>query len=351
MRKIRIFIMGKTGVGKSTIINTVLGEDKAETGDGAAITRENRIYECKRLLDSSTGNKDGTHGKINYSIYLYDTVGLEVDRKITNSTLKEIKSHIEYAKTYSDIDDINVVWFCVNERSNRLEDYEVDLIKKLSIEYEIPFVIVLTQCISKKNSKLAETINEKLSQIPIRRIMAVDYPLDDDIIIKAYGIDELLLLSINDYYKYKIQIIESKIDELSAKTDSRIESLESRGSYCIAKFSEQAGKVAWVPTLCIPIVHGKCIQMISELNAIGGLSKEKSFADEVFTDVVLGIIFTPLMAIPLLSSLAAQAYVETVGENYLKAMVVIVKNSTEAELKNTRLIKERMKAQMKKTNG
>lgn len=339
MRKIRIIIMGKTGVGKSTIINSVLGENKAKTGDGAAITKENKIYKCKRLIE--------TYGKINCEISLYDTVGLEVDRKITNSTLQEIKKHIEYARTHSELEDVNVVWFCINERSNRFEDYEVDLIKKLSIEYEIPFVIVLTQCISKKDSKLAENVREKLPQVPIRRIMAEDYPLDDDITIKAYGLNELLLLSINDYYKYKIQVIESKIDELSAKADNRIKTMERRGKNCISDYSEKAGKIAWVPGLCIPVVHGKCIQMISELNFIGGLSREASFADEIFTDVVLGIISTPLMAVPLFSTFAAQAYVETVGENYLKAMVEVVKISSDIELKNTKLMKERMKKQMK----
>ena len=45
MKKVRIVIMGKTGVGKSTIINAVLGEEKAQTGNGVAITKKNQEYE------------------------------------------------------------------------------------------------------------------------------------------------------------------------------------------------------------------------------------------------------------------------------------------------------------------
>ena len=98
MKKIRIIIMGKTGVGKSTIINAVLGEEKAKIGDGAAITRENKVYDCKRMVDFSDLNSPGGYSKVNYEISLYDTVGLEVDSRITRDTLSKIKEHIKEAK-------------------------------------------------------------------------------------------------------------------------------------------------------------------------------------------------------------------------------------------------------------
>lgn len=351
MKKIRIVIMGKTGVGKSTIINSVLGEERAKTGDGAAITRENKVYECKRLVDLKKNDGDSKYSKVNCAISLYDTVGLEIDRNITRETLKKIQKHIEDAKRNSSEEDVNIVWFCINERSNRFESFEADLIKQLSIEYEIPFVIVLTQCISKKSGMLAEEIQKKMPNVPIRRIMASDYLFDDEITIKSFGLDELLRLSIKDYYHYRINVIESIIDELSIKSGEQIKKVESRGNWCISEYSEQAGKIGWIPGGCILFVHGKCIKMIADLNDIGGLSRDKSFADEVFTDVILGIFATPLMAVPLLSKFAAESYIETVGVNYLKAMISVIKTSSEMELKNKRLIKDRMKTRLKKTNG
>lgn len=350
MKKIRVIIMGKTGVGKSTIINSVLGEKIAETGDGAAITRENKIYECKRLIDLRKSNEDGKYSKVNCSISLYDTVGLEIDRSITRETLQNVKKHIEEAKKNSNEEDVNIVWFCINERSNRFESYEADLIKQLSIEYEIPFVIVLTQCISKKNGALTEEIHKKMLNVPIKRIMASDYPFDDEITIKSFGLEELLQLSIKDYCQYRINVIESIIDELTIRSGEQIKKVVSKGKRCIFDYSEQAGKIGWVPGGCIPFVHGKCVKMIADLNDIGGLSKEKSFADEVFTGVVLGIFVTPLMAVPLLSKFAAESYIETVGDNYLKAMISVIESSSEMELKDKRIMKERMKLQLKK-NG
>lgn len=91
--------------------------------------------------------------------------------------------------------------------------------------------------------------------------------------------------------------------------------------------------------------------MISKLNDIGGLSKDQKFADELFADVVLGIVATPFMAVPLLSSLVAQSYIETIGEGYLKVMIAVIKNSTEEELKDTRLMKQRMKEQLEHNKG
>lgn len=350
MRRIRIIVMGKTGVGKSTIINAVIGETLVETGYGTAITRENKVYICKKLVTISKNN-NSLYEKVNCEISLYDTVGLEIDSYITNDTLLKIKKHIEEAKRNSEDEDVNIVWFCINEQANRFEEYEANLIKKLSLEYEIPFVIVLTQCISKKQGILARKIEIQMPEVPIHKIMAEDYELDDDIIVKAFGLDELLELSINDYYHYKIKIIESKIDELIAKSDNEIKKIEEKGKACIRDFSEQTNRIGWIPVGCIPVVHGKCVCMISKLNGIGGLSKDSVFADEIFTDIIIGLIATPFMVVPFLSSLVASAYIETIGQGYLRAMIAIVKESTEEELKNTKLMKQKMKEQLEKNKN
>ncbi|MBQ9490004.1 MAG: 50S ribosome-binding GTPase, partial [Lachnospiraceae bacterium] len=73
MRKANIIVIGKTGAGKSTLINSLLGERVADTGMGTAITQENKKYDRQIIAI------DGL--PINISVY--DTVGLELDKKVT----------------------------------------------------------------------------------------------------------------------------------------------------------------------------------------------------------------------------------------------------------------------------
>lgn len=204
----------------------------------------------------------------------------------------------------------------------------------------------MTQCISKKNSDLANEIKDKMPDIPIHRIMAADYALDDEITISAYGLDELISKSIGNYYLYRFKIMESVIDSLTVASETKVNLLQARGKGVISYYSEKVGKAAWIPLGCIPYVHRKCIQMVSELNSLAGLSTDRGFADEIFTDVVLGVLATPLMAIPLISKFAAESYVETVGEDYLKALVEVLRTSTAAELKNKKYLKEKMREQL-----
>lgn len=105
MKKVRIVIMGKSGVGKSTIINAVIGETLAET---AAITCENKVYTYKRLVATSTNDR-GLYGKVNCEISLYDTVGLEIDSNITNETLLKINIPIVHGECIRMISKLNEI--------------------------------------------------------------------------------------------------------------------------------------------------------------------------------------------------------------------------------------------------
>ncbi len=95
-----LVIAGKTGVGKSTLINAAFRENVAKTGIGRPVTDASdvRWYE-----------KEG------YPLRIYDTIGLELDEEKRDKSLSMIKKVCQDAKVSNDPDKfINVMWYCVS---------------------------------------------------------------------------------------------------------------------------------------------------------------------------------------------------------------------------------------------
>lgn len=351
MKNINIIVMGKTGAGKSTLINAILQEDLAPTGMGRAVTRKNEIYSKKMMLPISN-NSDDSYEMVNCLLNMYDTVGLEIDSSITELTLNEIRMHIKKTKQKVNADDIHLVWFCVNNRNSRFEKYELKLIRKLSIEYEIPFIIVLTQCFSDEEGKLENQIRINLSEIPRCRVLAKEYATRGGK-IQAYGINELIQRSLCDYKNLKKDIIERKLEEINwlwteidERKKERIEKIEEDANYIILRYASKAKKVGYIPGGCIPFVHGICIKLIIDLNNLVGVKYTDGFAKEIFSDVIVGLFATPFMVVPLLSTFMAESYIETMGQEYLKAMMNVIKLSSGKELENTQLVKRRLQEEL-----
>lgn len=348
MDVVNLVVMGKTGAGKSTLINSVLEEDLAPTGSGQAVTRENCVYSRKMLVSvEREALKNADYSQVAKEVKMYDTVGLEIDSAITQSTLKEIEELIRKAQNRERENDVTLVWFCVNWRSSRFEDYEVQLIRSMSVENEIPFVLVLTQCYANEESELEERIRREFSEIPVVRVLAKDYSLRNGV-IEAYGVKELLARSVSDYNSCKVRILEDKLQRLTRNRENTIDRIRVLGNSCIASHSQKAKKIGRIPVGCIPFVHGLCIEMITELNRIARLNSSKRFAQQLFENVVVAAIVTPAMIFPILSAAAAPAYIETVGETYLDSLIDAISCSTNKDLQDSDLMAARIKAEIKK---
>ncbi|MEY8370439.1 GTPase [Aerococcaceae bacterium 50-4] len=172
IEKVNVLVVGKTGVGKSTLINKIFREKLAETGIGQPITKHLHRIE-----------KEGV------PMVLYDTRGLELDA----DTQKQVTNEID--ETLAEMTEkqmqMHVAYYCINTNSSRIEEMEIRLIQYLASK--MPVILVLTQSIGEQALKFEQyLINQNLPVQAIIRIMAKEYKVTDDFTIPAFGLKDLV---------------------------------------------------------------------------------------------------------------------------------------------------------------
>lgn len=124
--RVNLAVFGKTGVGKSTLVNAIFGERVAATGIGAPVTLGSHLYLDRR----------GTLGVI-------DTRGLEIGRD-DDELIAELTKAVKDSRSKPLTEQIHVAWYCVRGMDRRFEEVEDRFIRTLAA-LEIPVVVVLTQ--------------------------------------------------------------------------------------------------------------------------------------------------------------------------------------------------------------
>lgn len=181
LNTLNIIVAGKTGVGKSTLINSVFKEKFADTGMGKPVTSHMREITKKGV-----------------PLAIYDTRGFELGKEVQTEVKQEVMDTISKGLATQDINKaIHCIWYCINTASNRIEPEEIEWLRELSMENQstqIPIIVVLTQSFSKKKAQEMRQVllNENLDIIQVIPVLAEDYEIEDLGVAKAYGLDVLI---------------------------------------------------------------------------------------------------------------------------------------------------------------
>lgn len=180
-------VIGNSGVGKSTLINAVLGEERALTGYGlGGTTKDLEIYESEEL-----------------PFRVIDTIGFEPTFLKERAAIRAVQSWSKNcAKEGKEDNQINVIWFCVDGTSRKLFPKAIQsLARATELWKSVPVIVVITKSYSvPERAENIEMVQKAFaSQKKYGRnlkkiipVVAATYELNETAFAAPEGITELI---------------------------------------------------------------------------------------------------------------------------------------------------------------
>ena len=351
--KLNVMVMGKTGVGKSTLINNMFSEPLAEVGIGKPVTDEIRKFE-----------------KPDFPLAIYDTPGLELGGvNSVEKLLAGVTKVITEGIATGDVGQaIHCIWYCVSTPSHRFEKTEKLFIQRFLEEtgqFKVPVIIVLTQSYSKADTLALKTEIEKenLGIVQVVPVLASNFEINEEYTAKAYGLDRLTEVMDN-------VIPEAVRNTLVAVQKANIRLKQKKAQLVVASSAATAAATGAVPipfsdaALLVP----EQIAMLAGITAVFGLPVEKSTITAVVS-ATIGTVGTTVLGktvisgifklIPgvgsviggMISGSVAAAITAALGEAYIGIMTMVAQgemkvgeiDSEEGKKAIARLFKKRLK--------
>lgn len=174
-----LVVLGRTGVGKSTLVNAVFGETLAETGIGRPVTQTSHLY-----------SREGV------GLQVVDTKGLEIGDD-TETIVAELRDLVAHSRTRPEAERINVAWYCVQAADLRVQDGERAVMETLR-ELGIPVLLVMTKVPQRegRNSPDSVAFHQAILEMDLPVVGGRAWPVmaegDDFAGWPAHGLAELV---------------------------------------------------------------------------------------------------------------------------------------------------------------